>query len=358
VHEIALREQGEDGSYLVFPSQFTRENLEMPDPRARTVRFTFAGPLLNIYATLAVRLSASGLFVKKGMRKNVAIYSAVPEGECGVAARELEEGKGELVLFHDDRTSMEMRFHFENFVHAHLRRRALPDTIVLERTFACPICRTPVSQLVVEARRGKNLDWTICNVCTDDPPPRISLREPKEMIAGTGAARVPEMERAADSERKRATALSVLHGKAEVRDYDVFISYGSGDREEVVAIAEQLKAHGILPWLDVWDLPPGAKWTQALQEQISLIRASAVFVGKSEVAPWQQEEIDAILQESVRRQCSIIPVILQTASGVPRLPLFLKNRMWVDFRNPDPDPLQRLIWGITEARRGQGLLSV
>lgn len=34
----------------------------------------------------------------------------------------------------------------------------------------------------------------------------------------------------------------------------------------------------------------------------------------------------------------------------PRLPLFLENMTWVDFREPDPDPLEQLEFGITGRR--------
>src|SRR5205085_8606994 len=71
-YEIALREQADDGPYLIFPSQSTRENPDLPDPEGKTAVFSFEGPVLNIYATLAVRFSHSGLFKKKELWKNAA----------------------------------------------------------------------------------------------------------------------------------------------------------------------------------------------------------------------------------------------------------------------------------------------
>ena len=76
-HEIALREQAEGGAYLVFPSQFTRENPDLPDPEGKSVIFRFEGSVMSIYTTLAVRLSHSDVFKKKEMRKNAAAYSAM-----------------------------------------------------------------------------------------------------------------------------------------------------------------------------------------------------------------------------------------------------------------------------------------
>src|SRR5258708_39489101 len=75
-YEIALREQGDDGAYLVFPSQSTRENPDLPNPEGKAVIFGFEGPVQNVYATLAVRLSHSGLFQKKELWKNAVTYTA------------------------------------------------------------------------------------------------------------------------------------------------------------------------------------------------------------------------------------------------------------------------------------------
>ena len=47
--ELTLREE----QYLVFPSQSTRENPDLPDPDGKAVIFTFEGPILNISATIA-----------------------------------------------------------------------------------------------------------------------------------------------------------------------------------------------------------------------------------------------------------------------------------------------------------------
>ena len=44
----------------------------------------FDGPLLNVYTTLAVRLSRSGLFRKEEMWRDAAVYQATVGGCCGV----------------------------------------------------------------------------------------------------------------------------------------------------------------------------------------------------------------------------------------------------------------------------------
>ena len=132
--------------------------------------------------------------------------------------------------------------------------------------------------------------------------------------------------------------------------FDVFLCHNGQDKPAVKQIGEQLKHHGILPWLDEWELRPGLPWQRLLEEQIEQIKAAAVFVGKDGIGPWQRQELDAFLREFVRRGCPVIPVVLSDAPQKPALPMFLKAMTWVDFRIQDSDPMQRLLWGITGRR--------
>jgi GUN4-like len=43
-------------------------------------------------------------------------------------------------------------------------------------------------------------------------------------------------------------------------------------------------------------------------------------------------------------------VLLSETRTQPQLPIFLRNRHWVDFRLQNPDPCSQLIWGITGKR--------
>jgi uncharacterized protein YukE len=135
------------------------------------------------------------------------------------------------------------------------------------------------------------------------------------------------------------------------RDFDVFLCYDGKDKLAVKAIAEQLKKHGIKPWLDEWEIAPGMPWQSVLEEQISRIRSVAVFLGQDALGPWQNLELRTLLQEFVERGCPVIPVILPGYDGVdPDLPPFLRSLTWVDFRQKEPDPLERLTWGVTGRR--------
>ncbi|MEM7578737.1 MAG: GUN4 domain-containing protein [Cyanobacteria bacterium P01_A01_bin.80] len=129
--------------------------------------------------------------------------------------------------------------------------------------------------------------------------------------------------------------------------FDVFLCHNSKDKPEVKQIGEQLKQQGLNPSLDEWEFRPGFPWQRELERQIGHIESAAVFVGSSGFGPWQEHELDAFLREFVKRKCPVIPVLLPTAPQQPQLPIFLSGYMWVDFRQPQPEPMEQLIWGIT-----------
>ena len=341
-HEIALREHGVEGSFLVFPSQLTRENPELPNPEGKAAVFRFEGPVVNIYATLAVRLSHSGQFDTKDRWRNAATFTSRYGGLCGLWVRELDEGSGELTLFFDKTTSSHTKRQFEEFVHAHLQRRALPKSVTRRPVFRCPKCEVEITNEMVRLRLALGFQSINCPVDESE----IALTEKDMQITKTNE--IQEMDRTADERRDKETATSIVAGKEATGDFDVFVSYNRSDAVPVREIVQQLKTRGILPWLDEERLRPGVPWQKAIDRDLKKIRTVAVFVGKSGVGPWQDAEQEAVLNQFIRgRKTAIIPVILAGANRRPKLPLFLQNMTWVDFRKSDPDPLQQLVWGIT-----------
>lgn len=132
--------------------------------------------------------------------------------------------------------------------------------------------------------------------------------------------------------------------------FNVFLCHNSEDKPQIRMIAECLKKQGISLWFDEWELRPGVRWQQILQEQISQIEAAAVFVGSNGFGPWQQQELEAFLLTFAENNKPLIPVLLPDAPQKPDLPLFLRGRTWVDFRQNHPEPIGQLIWGVTGNR--------
>lgn len=125
--------------------------------------------------------------------------------------------------------------------------------------------------------------------------------------------------------------------------FDVLMCHNSEDKNQVREITNQIKNFGITPWFDESEFLPGDQWKPILYELIQIIPSVAVFIGNSGLGPWQKMELDACFDEFVKRKCRIIPVILETALVIPSA---LQGFTWVDFRIKEPEPFQRLIWGI------------
>jgi GTPase SAR1 family protein len=340
-HEIALKETTDQGVDLVFPSQFTRERPDAPDIPGKQAVFTFEGPLHSIYATLAVRLAHSTLFKRQAMWQNAASYVATVGGVCGVHLRELEEGRGELVLFYDERASRAVRSQFETYVAGHLRLRALPGSLTRRAIRTCPGCGYVLHDELVRRRLDRGAATIRCPACEETS---ISLVE--EQVVPVDVA-VAEMNRSADKQRDQNAAALRLKGKIETDDFDVFMCHNSQDKQQVIAVGERLRERGILPWLDTWEIRPGTRWQPELRKRIKSIRSAAVFVGAKGPGPWQELEVEALLAEIAKRKRPIIPVILDGRQGSPRFPSFLDLWHVVDMRKPDPDPFEQLVWGIT-----------
>ena len=246
-HDLALRENADDGRYLVFPSQFNRDYEDAPEPKGKAVAITFDGPVQSLYATLAVRLGHSGLFTTRRaeMWRNAAVFTATAGGKCGLFLHEFAEARGRLILFFDQDASPQTRFHFEEFVLAHARRRSLDGTLDLVRFFVCPECGDPVPDSYVRRLRDKGKRAFGCP-CGGT----VSLAEPIERIPFR--SELEAMDRSAD--RQRDFDAFVFSAKGETSTAS-FQHWAGGDRvtlaivfTDVVgstALGEELRDHAM-----------------------------------------------------------------------------------------------------------------
>lgn len=192
----------------------------------------------------------------------------------------------------------------------------------------------------------------LCSSCQDyiqrqkvSPFASTSRRAIQAMLEPLGSA-----SRANENILNYLTLSSSANEQDSTDRFHVFLCHNSKDKPAVRKIARSLETRKIRPWLDEDQLRPGLAWQVALEDQIAHIDSAAVFVGSSGIGPWQTEEIRAFLSEFVQRRCPVIPTILPDAKTVPELPIFLRQLVWVDFREDAQWALELLVWGITGKR--------
>lgn len=136
-------------------------------------------------------------------------------------------------------------------------------------------------------------------------------------------------------------------------EFDVFISYrhNPNDKPYVVQLVEVLEDVGLRVWFDEHCLRPGVPWVRGLERGVERSASGLVLLGDDKVGPWQSEEVDALLQNAVRRKIPLIPVFLQSMVDSVELPAFLEIRKAVDLRHGyTPENVAALRWGITGER--------
>jgi diguanylate cyclase (GGDEF)-like protein len=137
-------------------------------------------------------------------------------------------------------------------------------------------------------------------------------------------------------------------GDGKKQQFDVFLAHNRADKFQVGFIANALKRHGLKPWLDSEQVPPG-RWFQAcIQEAICDVKASAILIGKNGLGRWQALELRAFISQCVEHDLPVIPVLLPEVEEIPGNLLFLKELNYIKFKyNGDREALDQLIWGIT-----------
>lgn len=342
-HEIVLREHTEQGVQLVFPSAFRRDLPEGDIPGA-TAEFSFEGPVATVYATLVVRLSRSTRFARRDLWRSAARFEADVGGLCSVRLVADDEGRGRLDVAYDAGVGEVVQVQFERFIAGHLERRAIAGTVARRRVYQCPDCGTAFSAEQIALALGRNRQDVRCPV--DEK--LVPLTDP---YAGPSQrAETEQMDASADAARTRAANDSIILGKKETTDFDVFLCHHTKDEQVVRWLADRLRDRAVLPWLYQDEVAPGRVWQEELQRQITDIRSVAVLLGPGGLSSWQSREVRAFIEQFDERGSPVIPVLLPGASPAD-LPVFLREFAWVDLGARDDAAVERLVWGIRGTRQ-------
>lgn len=354
-HDIVFRETTKKGVNLVFPAQIKQEFKEAPhilDQYESTI-FTFEGSVLNIYTTLVVRLSNSEVFKKKQMWKNVSIFIANPGEECGIKLKEIEEGKGVLTLFFNEKVKNETRQLFEDVAFRHLRSYASQENIKQYNVPVCNVCHISFSKAMVKACQEKGIKTLTCPVCKAG----IQISTHGKKVAGR-TSNMPEIAAiniTADSKHDQEASLSAIEMRRLEGDYDVFFCYSNNDKNQVKKIRKELMKNGILPWLDDFDPHVGKDSENERKKMLKKVKTAIIFLGSSSLDSWLSDSQETAVNEIINNKDSkAIPVFLPGKKYEPKLPNYLSSVREVDFRVEDMNSnIYKLIWGITGEIRNE-----
>src|SRR5215471_15251306 len=100
----------------------------------------------------------------------------------------------------------------------------------------------------------------------------------------------------------------------------VFCSYRSVDKARVQAIAAQLAAAGIDPWLDGWEISPGDNFVARIDEGLRTCTAGLIFLSKDTLdSNWVQREISALICQEIEDGKPLLLVMLDPDVPLPAL---------------------------------------
>ena len=113
----------------------------------------------------------------------------------------------------------------------------------------------------------------------------------------------------------------------------MFISYARDDERHASAIRAALEDRGVSTWQDTADIPAGASWLREIERATRQVQVALILLGREQLSPWQQRELDVLLMLEGNDRVRIIPALVPGASiGPTDMPPFLQRFQAVDFR--------------------------
>jgi hypothetical protein len=136
----------------------------------------------------------------------------------------------------------------------------------------------------------------------------------------------------------------------------IFLSHSGEDTPSARELAQLLRPAGVDVWLDVERLQPGDRWGQKIEDGLRQATAMVLYVGKSGVRHWVDQEVRVALDRSTKEPDFRLIPVLGEGSNPDDLPLFLKQYQWLDLREgwSNASELKRLIKGATR-RHAEGV---
>jgi hypothetical protein len=121
----------------------------------------------------------------------------------------------------------------------------------------------------------------------------------------------------------------------------VFISYSTKDSEFINQLSAVLIKNRIKIWLDKWEMQPGDSLIDKIQNGLTDSSFLLVVLSKYSVeSEWCKKEMNSgLMREINERKVVIIPILLDDC----KVPIFLQEKVYADFRNDFNDGLNSLL---------------
>ncbi len=112
---------------------------------------------------------------------------------------------------------------------------------------------------------------------------------------------------------------------------DLFVSYSSKVKPFVERLASDLMRHGVKIWVDAFEMQIGDSLNRKIQQGISSSGWLGIVLSPDSVAsPWVEKELNAALALELERQSVfVLPLLYREC----KIPLFLRDKVYADFRN-------------------------
>ena len=107
-----------------------------------------------------------------------------------------------------------------------------------------------------------------------------------------------------------------------------FISYSRKDRDFALELAQDLRAAGFDIWLDLLDIPTGARWDDEVEAALKGCGAFLVIITPASSA---SDNVKDEIGYAIDNGKSILPILIENAE----IPLRLRRFQYVDFTTLD-----------------------
>lgn len=121
----------------------------------------------------------------------------------------------------------------------------------------------------------------------------------------------------------------------------IFISYSHQDSEFVDQLAAHLVAENIHVWIDRWELHVGDSLRGKIEGALGEASAVLFILSSHSVeSDWCQRELSAsLVRELEEKRVIVLPVLIEDC----QIPLFLRDKMYADFRTDFDKGLQQVL---------------